>query len=60
MPHVILEAEEANAVPTRPYTRTVKLERRVMATLMAHYQRGPHCRGRALKKGLALTQLEGW
>ena len=55
MSHVILEAEEANAVPTRPYTRTVKLERRVMATSMAHYQRGPHCRGRALKKGLALT-----
>ena len=37
MPHVILEAEEANAVPRRPYTQMVRLERQVMAMSMAYY-----------------------
>ena len=55
MPRVIPEPEEANVVPRRPYTRTVRPERRAMATSMAHYQRGPHCRGRASERGLALT-----
>ena len=54
MPRVIPKAEEANAVPRRPYTQTIRLERQAMATLMAHYQRGLHCRGRTSERGLAL------
>ena len=37
MPCVIPEAEEANAVPRRPYPRTARLERRATATSMARY-----------------------
>ena len=37
MPRVIPEAEEANAVPRRPYTQMVRLERQVMAMSMAYY-----------------------
>ena len=55
MPHVIPNAEKANTVPRSPYTQTVRPERQVMTTSMAHYQRGPHCRGRASERGLALT-----
>ena len=35
MSHVIPKAEEANTIPRSPYTRTVKLERRVITTSMA-------------------------
>ena len=55
MPRVILKAEEANIVSRSPYTQMVSSERRAMTTSMAHYRRGPHCRGRALERGLALT-----
>ena len=55
MSHVIPKAKEANIIPRNPYTQTVKLERRAMATLMAHYQRGPYYRGRISKRGLVLT-----
>ena len=55
MPRVIPNAEKANTVPRSPYTRTVRPERQAMTTSMAHYQRGPHCRERASKRGLALT-----
>ena len=55
MPRVIPGAEEANAIPRRPYPQTARLERRAMATLMAHYQRRPHYRGKVSERGLALT-----
>ena len=55
MPHAIPKAEEANTIPRSPYTQMVRPERQVMATSMTHCQKGPHCRGRALEKGLALT-----
>ena len=55
MPHVIPKAEETNTVPRSPYTQMVRLERRAMATSMAHCKRGPHCRGKASERGLALT-----
>ena len=55
MPRVIPKAEEANTVMRNPYTRMVKPERRAMATSVAHYQRGPHYRGRVSERGLALT-----
>ena len=51
MTRVIPKVEKVNIVPRSSYTRTVKLERQAMATLMAHYQRGPHYRGRTLGKG---------
>ena len=50
MPSVIPEAEEANTVLRKPYTRTVRSERRAMTTSMTHYQRGTHCRGRVSEK----------
>ena len=34
---VIPKAEKANIVSRSSYTQTVKLERKAMATLMAHY-----------------------
>ena len=37
MTRVIPKAEKANIVSRSSYTRTVKLERQAMATLMAHY-----------------------
>ena len=40
MSRIIPKVEEANVVPMRPYTRTVRLEGRTMAMSMAHYQRG--------------------
>ena len=55
MPHVILRAKEVNTVPKSPYTQMARPERRAMATSMAHYTSGPHYRGRALERGLALT-----
>ena len=55
MPRVIPKAEEANTVSRSPCTWMVRLERQAMATSMAHYQRGPYCRGRASERGLALT-----
>jgi len=51
MSRVIPEAEEVNAIPRRLYTRMVRPEGRAMATSMAHYQRGPYCKGRASKRG---------
>ena len=54
MSRVISNAKKANTVPRSPYTRTIRLKRRAMATLMAHYQRGLHCRGRTSERGLAL------
>ena len=55
MPRVIPEVEEANAILRRPYTQTVRLERRAIATSMTHYQRGPHYRGRVSERDLVLT-----
>ena len=55
MPRVILKAEESNIVPRSPYSWMVRLERRAMAMSMAHYQRGPHCRGRVSERRLVLT-----
>ena len=55
MPRVIPKAEEANTVPRSPYTQMVRPEMQAMAMSMAHYRRGPHCRGRASERGLALT-----
>jgi len=55
MPRVIPKAEEANTVPRSPYTQMVRPERWAMATSMAHYRMGPHCKGRASERGLALT-----
>ena len=55
MPRVIPKAEEINTVLRNPYTQMVRPERRAMATSMANCRRGPHCRGRALERGLALT-----
>ena len=52
---VIPKAEEANTVPKSPYTQMVRPKMQAMATSMAHYRRGPHCRGRASERGLALT-----
>ena len=55
MPRVIPKAEEANTILRSPYTRMVRLERRVMATSKTHYQWGSHYRGRVLERELALT-----
>ena len=55
MPRVIPKAEEINTVLRNPYIQMVRPERRAMATSMAYCRRGPHCRGRALERGLALT-----
>ena len=55
MSYVIPEVEEANAVLRRPYSWTIRLERQAMATSMAHYQKMPHCRGRASKRELTLA-----
>jgi len=55
MPCVIPKAEKANTVPRSPYTQMVRPKRRAMATSMAHCRRGPHYRGRASERGLALT-----
>ena len=55
MPRVIPKAEEANTILRSPYTQIVTPERRAMATSIAHYRRGPHCRGRASERGLVLT-----
>ena len=51
MPRVIPKVEEANAVLRSPYTRMVGPERQAMTTSMAHYRRGPHCRGKVLEGG---------
>ena len=54
---VIPEAEEANVVSRRPYARTIG-RRGELCPRQWHITGGgggPHCRGRALEKGLALT-----
>ena len=55
MPHVIPKAEETNTMPRSPYTQTVKPERQAIATSIAHYQGGAHCKGIISKRGLVLT-----
>ena len=55
MPHVIPEAEEANAVLRGPYSQTVRPERQAVAMSMAQYQRRLHCRGRVSERGLTPT-----
>ena len=55
MPRVIPKAEEINTVLRNPYTQMVRPERQPMATSMAHFQKGPHCREKASERGLALT-----
>ena len=40
MLYIISKVEEVNIVLRNLYTRMVKPERRVMATSMAHYQKG--------------------
>ena len=59
-PCVIPKAEEANTIPRSPYTQMVRSERWVMATSMAYYRKGPHCRGRASGRELALIWIKGW
>ena len=60
MPCVISEAEEANAVPREPYSRTVRSGRRALATSMAHHHKRSDCRGRVAERRLVLTCLKGW
>ena len=55
MPRVIPKVKKANIVPRSPYTQMIMPKRRAMATSMAHYRRGPHCKGKASERGLALT-----
>ena len=59
MSRVIPKTEEANTVPRRSYPRMVRPGRRALATSMAHYQREPHCRGKASGRRLVLTCLKG-
>ena len=54
IPRVIPKAEEANTVLRRPYAQMVMPERWAMTTSMAHYRRGPYCRGKASQMRLAL------
>ena len=49
------KVKEANTILRSPYTQMIKPERQAMATSMAHYKRGPHCRGKVSERGLALT-----
>ena len=59
MPRVIPKADEANTIQRSPYTQMLRPKKQAMATLIAHYKRGPHYRERDSEKGLTLTQLEG-
>ena len=59
MPCVILKAEEASIVPRSPYARTVKPQRRAMATSWAHYQRGATLWRKSFKERVSPDVIEG-